>query len=39
VPFDANRLRGFKANTDMIDADNGAVVLEAGHKLTARGAK
>ena len=39
VPFDANRLRGFKASTDMIDADSGEVVLEAGHKLTARAAR
>ena len=39
VPFDANRLRGFKANTDMIDADSGEVVLEAGQKLTARAAR
>jgi DNA-directed RNA polymerase subunit beta len=39
LPFDANRMRGFKANADMIDADSGAVVIEAGHKLTARGAR
>ena len=39
VPFDAARMRGFKANTDMIDADSGEVVIEAGQKLTARGAR
>ncbi len=33
------RMRGFKANADLIDADSGEVVLEAGHKLTARGAR
>ncbi len=39
LPFDPNRMRGFKANTDMIDADSGEVVLEAGNKLTARAAR
>ena len=39
LPFDANRLRGLKAANDLIDADSGDVVIEAGHKLTARGAK
>ena len=39
VPFDPARMRGFKANTDMVDADSGEVVIEAGHKLTARGAR
>ena len=33
------RMRGFKANADLIDADSGEVVIEAGHKLTARGAR
>jgi len=30
VPFDANRLRGYKAIKDLVDADTGRVVLEAG---------
>ena len=38
-PFDPQRMRGFKANADLIDADSGEVVIEAGHKLTARGAR
>ncbi|MGL4279690.1 MAG: DNA-directed RNA polymerase subunit beta, partial [Albidovulum sp.] len=33
VPFDAERYKGFKATVDMIDADSGEVVLEAGKKL------
>src|ERR1700710_438314 len=36
VPFDAERLKGAKATVDMIDADTGEVVAEAGKKLTAR---
>ncbi len=36
VPFDANRLRGYKAINDLVDADTGKVVLEAGKKLTVR---
>ena len=39
VPFDANRLRGYKAVNDLIDADSGKVVLEAGKKLTVRQAR
>ncbi|MDJ1157307.1 DNA-directed RNA polymerase subunit beta [Chelatococcus sp. SYSU_G07232] len=39
VPFDANRMKGFKASVDLIDADSGEVVLEAGKKLTARTAR
>ncbi|ACA14931.1 DNA-directed RNA polymerase, beta subunit [Methylobacterium sp. 4-46] len=39
VPYDAERLKGFKATTDLIDADSGEVVLEAGKKLTARAAR
>ena len=35
VPFDANRFRGYKAINDLVDADTGKVVLEAG-KLTVR---
>src|ERR1700674_3081913 len=39
VPFDANRFRGYKAINDLVDADNGKVVLEAGKKLTVRSAR
>ncbi len=36
VPFDATRFRGYKAINDLVDADSGKVVLEAGKKLTVR---
>ncbi|HEY7243646.1 MAG TPA: DNA-directed RNA polymerase subunit beta [Xanthobacteraceae bacterium] len=39
VPFDANRFRGYKAVNDLVDADSGKVVLEAGKKLTVRQAR
>src|SRR4051795_9905152 len=39
VPFDADRMKGFKATADLIDADTGEVVVEAGKKLTARSAR
>src|SRR5256885_1963892 len=39
VPFDANRFRGYKAISDLVDADSGKVVLEAGKKLTVRSAR
>ena len=39
VPFDANRLRGYKAVNDLVDADTGKVVLEDGKKLTVRQAR
>src|SRR5512132_975456 len=39
VPFDANRLKGYKAINDLVDADSGRVVLEAGKKLTVRQAR
>ncbi len=39
VPYDPARMRGYKAVTDLIDADTGEVVLEAGKKLTARQAR
>ncbi len=39
LPYDPARMRGFKANADMLDADTGEVVIEAGHKVTARGAR
>src|SRR5690606_23294097 len=38
-PFDAERMKGFKATVDLIDAKTGEVVLEAGKKLTARAAR
>src|SRR6187399_1177265 len=39
VPFDANRFRGYSTINDLIDADSGKVVLEAGKKLTVRSAR
>jgi DNA-directed RNA polymerase subunit beta len=39
VPFDANRLRGYKAINDLVDADTGRVVVEAGKKITVRHAR
>jgi len=39
VPFNAERMKGMKAVSDLIDADSGQVVLEAGKKLTQRSAK
>jgi DNA-directed RNA polymerase subunit beta len=39
VPFDANRLRGYKAIKDLVDADTGKTVLEEGKKLTVRSAR
>src|SRR5256886_4990548 len=36
VPFDANRMRGYKAVNDLVDADSGKVVVEAGKKLAVR---
>ncbi|MCW5696496.1 MAG: DNA-directed RNA polymerase subunit beta [Bauldia sp.] len=39
LPFDPQRLRGMKAASDLIDADSGEVVVEAGKKLTVRGAR
>jgi DNA-directed RNA polymerase subunit beta len=39
VPFDANRLKGYKAINDLVDADSGRVVVEAGHKITVRQAR
>ena len=39
VPFDANRLKGYKAVNDLIDADTGRVVVEAGKKITVRQAR
>src|SRR6187397_2352636 len=39
LPFDANRMRGYSTINDLIDADSGKVVLEAGKKLTVRAAR
>jgi DNA-directed RNA polymerase subunit beta len=39
VPFDADRLRGLRAVNDLIDADSGDVVVEAGKKVTVRQAR
>src|ERR687898_940167 len=39
VPFDAERMKGFKASVDVVDAKTGEVVLEAGKKLTARASR
>src|SRR5690606_31740169 len=36
VPFSADRFRGLKVTSDLIDADTGEVVVEAGKKITAR---
>src|ERR1700724_202820 len=39
VPFDSNRFRAYTAVNDLVDADSGKVVLEAGKKLTVRQAR
>jgi DNA-directed RNA polymerase subunit beta len=39
VPFDSARFRGYSTINDLIDADTGKVVLEAGKKLTVRAAR
>ena len=39
VPFDSNRMRGYKAVNDLVDADSGKVVVEAGKKITVRQAR
>ncbi len=39
VPFDANRMKGYKAVNDLVDADTGKVVVEAGKKLSVRQAR
>ncbi|HXW21239.1 MAG TPA: DNA-directed RNA polymerase subunit beta, partial [Roseiarcus sp.] len=39
VDFDAERMKGVKASVDLVDADSGEVVIEAGKKLTARAAR
>ena len=39
VPFNTERLKGYKATVDLIDADTGKVVVETGKKLTVRTAR
>jgi len=39
IPFDADRLRGVKLLNDLVDADSGEVMLEAGTKVTQRAAR
>jgi DNA-directed RNA polymerase subunit beta len=39
LAFDAERMKGMKAAVDLIDAETGTVVLEAGKKLTVRTAR
>ena len=39
VPFNGERMKGFKGTADLVDADSGEVVLEAGKRLTARVAR
>ena len=39
VPYDADRMKGMKASVDLVDADTGEVVVEAGKKLTVRSAR
>lgn len=39
MPYDAQRMKGMKAVGDLVDADTGEVVIEAGRKLTARAAR
>ena len=39
LPFDPDRLKGMKAVVDLVDADTGEVVIEAGKKLTVRAAR
>ncbi len=39
TPFEADRFKGTKATTDLIDAKSGQVVVEAGKKITPRLAK
>ncbi|SFK11717.1 DNA-directed RNA polymerase subunit beta [Methylocapsa palsarum] len=39
LPFDAERMKGLKTVVDLLDADTGEVVLEAGKKLTVRTAR
>ncbi|MEM7216433.1 MAG: DNA-directed RNA polymerase subunit beta [Pseudomonadota bacterium] len=36
MPFDAETMKGSKAEADLVDADSGEVVVELGKKITAR---
>ncbi|MEZ5812225.1 MAG: DNA-directed RNA polymerase subunit beta [Rhizobiaceae bacterium] len=36
IPYSVERFRGLKTVTDLVDADKGKVVVEAGRKITAR---
>ncbi|MBS9475840.1 DNA-directed RNA polymerase subunit beta [Ancylobacter radicis] len=39
MPFDPKRMKGYKAVADLVDADTGEVVVEAGKKITVRQAR
>jgi DNA-directed RNA polymerase subunit beta len=39
TPYKAERWRGVKPDFDLVDADTGQVVAQAGHKISARAAK
>jgi DNA-directed RNA polymerase subunit beta len=39
IPYNAERFRGLKTVNDLVDADTGEIVVEAGRKITARQAK
>ncbi|MDD9329416.1 MAG: DNA-directed RNA polymerase subunit beta, partial [Bartonella sp.] len=39
IPYSVDRFRGMKLVSDLVDADSGEVVAEAGKKLTVRAAK
>jgi len=39
MPYDPERMKGVKATVDLIDADTGEVVIEAGKKVTVRAAR
>jgi DNA-directed RNA polymerase subunit beta len=39
MPYDWERFKGFKATIDVVDADTGEVVIEAGRKMTVRSAR
>lgn len=39
IPFNVERFRGLKAVGDLVDADTGEIVVEAGKKITARQAR
>ncbi len=39
IPFNVERFKGLKAVGDLVDADTGEIVVEAGKKITARQAR